>query len=121
MYNTFAYIVYLSLVLIVVIFVGGFLFRNGKFFLMEIFHDEKLVESVSRFLYAGYCLVNAGGAFNCLHKTENFNSYRGAAEYIADNLGELLVLLALMHFFNMIVLPLLKNVLKSNVQKKSNL
>ncbi|MBC7861870.1 MAG: hypothetical protein IAF38_02780 [Bacteroidia bacterium] len=113
MYNLFAYILYLSLVLFVVIFVGRFLYNNGRFYLMDIFNDEKLVDSVNRFMYAGYCLVNAGGAFNCLHKTNTFSSYTESVVYVSENTGELLILLGIMHFINMLVLPLLKNVFKS--------
>jgi hypothetical protein len=110
MYNTVSYIIYLSLVLATVIFVGGFLFRNGRFFLEDIFHNDSVVSSVNRFLYAGYCLVNAGGAFRCLYKTEKFSSYLQGLEYVAVNIGQLLLLLGTLHFANMVLLPLLKNI-----------
>ena len=85
---------------------------------MDIFQDDKLVDSVNRFMYAGYCLVNAGGAFNCLHKTNNFSSYTQSVEYVSENTGELLVLLGILHAINMVVLPLLKNVFKPGMKQK---
>lgn len=117
MYNLLAYFIYLFLVLVVIIFVGGFLFRNGKFFLKEIFQNQKTTQAISVFLYAGYCLINTGGAFFCLQKIENFNSYLSSLEYVTTNIGSLLVLLALLHFFNMLILPILKKTLQSNFQK----
>lgn len=113
MYNTFAYILYLSLALLVVLLVGRTLFRNGRFYLVEIFGDEHLADTMNRLLFTGYCLVNAGGAFYCLHKTKAFDSYLSVTEYVCTNQGQLLLLLGLMHAFNLAVLPMLKPVFKS--------
>ncbi len=113
MYNTFAYVVYLALTLVVVVFVGLLIFRNGRFYLVELFRDEHIADAVNRFLYTGYCLVNAGGAFSCLVRTATFTSYLQTLEYVVVNQGRLLLLLGLMHGFNLAVLPLLKNFLRS--------
>jgi hypothetical protein len=113
MYNTFAYIVYLSLTLVVIVFVGLLIFRNGRFYLVELFRDEHIADAVNRFLYAGYCLLNAGGAFRCLVRVEEFTSYRQTFEYVVAGQGQLLLLLGLMHGINLAVLPLLKNFLRS--------
>lgn len=113
MYNTFAYILYLLLALVVVLIVGRILFRNGRFYLVEIMGEEHLADIINRFLFTGYCLVNAGAAFRCLHKTESFDSYLRVVEYVCVNQGQLLLLLGLMHAINMVVLPKLKPVFKS--------
>lgn len=120
MHNTFAYIAYLSLTLVVVVVVGQLIFRNGRFYLVELFHDEHIADAVNRFLYAGYCLVNAGGAFSCLVRVEEFTSYTQTLEYVAVNQGRLLLLLGLMHGFNLAVLPLLKNFLRSKFHPGHN-
>lgn len=115
MINLLAYTIYLLLVLLVVLIVGRTLFRNGRFYLVEILGQENLADAVNRFLYTGYCLVNAGGAFNCLVRAEQFSNYRQAAEYVIINQGELLLILGGMHMFNLAVLPLLKNSFKSKL------
>lgn len=115
MINLLAYTIYLLLVLVVVLIVGRTLFRNGRFYLVEVLGQEKLADAVNRFLYTGYCLVNAGGAFNCLVRAEQFSNYRQAAEYVIINQGELLLILGGMHMFNLAVLPLLKNSFKSKL------
>lgn len=115
MYNTFAYILYLLLALVVVLIVGRILFRNGRFYLVEIFGEEHTADLVNRFLFTGYFLVNAGGAFRCLHKTEDFDSYLRVVEYVCVNQGQLLLLLGLMHAFNLAVLPKLKPVFKNKL------
>ena len=114
MYNTAAYIIYLFLVLVSVGVVGKLLYTNGRFFLVEIFHAEKIADAVNRFLITGYCLVNAGGAFRCVHKTKAFESFRECFEYVFTNLGELLLLLGMMHCLNLILLPLLKPFFKQH-------
>ena len=113
MYNALAYLVYLALALLVVLVVGRLLYKNGRFFLLEIFGEERTADAVNRFLYAGYCLVNAGGAFNCLHSTKNLTSLQQSLEYVSFNQGILLLLLGAMHCFNLAVLPSLKSLLKS--------
>jgi hypothetical protein len=125
MYNALAYIIYLSLALVSVLVVGRLLFFNGRFFLVEIFHNEKIADAANRFLITGYCLINAGGAFNCLHKTENFESAAQVLEYVFLYHGELLLLIGIWHCLNLCILPLLKPFLKqhhnhSNDHQKQN-
>jgi len=124
MYNALAYIIYLSLALVSVLVVGRLLFFNGRFYLVEIFHDEKIADAANRFLITGYCLVNVGGAFNCLHKTGQFTSAQQVIEYVFINQGELLLLIGVWHCMNLCIMPLLKPFLKSHhnhSQPKSNL
>jgi hypothetical protein len=113
MYTLVAYTVYLALALLVVVVVGRILFVNGRFYLVEIFHSETVADIVNRFLYAGYCLVNAGGAFRCLAHHDPFASCSDALIYVAENQGQLLLLLGVMHTVNLSVLPLLKNFFKT--------
>src|ERR1700742_1850777 len=113
MYIFSAYLIYLVLALLVVGVVGRLLYKNGRFFLVEIFGSEKTADAVNRVLYTGYCLVNAGGAFNCLHRVGNLVSWQQCFEYIFFNQGFLLLLLGLMHCFNLAVLPLLKPFLRA--------
>lgn len=112
MINAIAYLLYLLLALLVVIVVGAVLYRNGRFYLVELFGNEKLADAVNRFLYTGYCLLNIGGAFNCLVRAGQFSDYTSAFEYVMVNQGQLLLLLGGMHAFNLAVLPLLKKRLK---------
>jgi len=126
MYTAFAYTSYLALALLVVVAVGRRLYVNGRFYLVELFHDENVADAVNRFLYAGYCLMNAGGAFYCLSGGKELQSFLQAVEYVVYNQGQLLLLLGLMHAFNLAVLPALKNFLRSKLrstdadQPKSN-
>jgi urea transporter len=114
MYNTLAYIIYLSLALFSVLVVGRLLYTNGRFYLVEIFHNEKIADAVNRFLITGYCLVNVGGAFRCLHKTDAFETFQQCVEYVFTNQGELFLLLGIMHCMNLIFLPLLKPIFKQH-------
>lgn len=108
MYNIAAYSVYLALVLVVVIHVGGFLYRNGRYFLQDLLGEAQTATAVNNLLYAGYCLVNAGGAFNCLYRAESFNSFTSSFIYIATQLGYLLLVLAILHYLNLGFITILK-------------
>lgn len=120
MYTAAAYTIYLALALVVVVVVGRRLFVNGRFYLVELFHDEHLADVVNRVLYMGYCLINIGGAFRCLSDTGELNSFREVFEYIIRNQGQLLLLLGLMHAFNLVVLPLLKGFLRDKLSARPN-
>jgi hypothetical protein len=120
MYNALAYIIYLALALLSVLVVGRMLFVNGKFYLVEIFNDERIADAVNRFLITGYCLVNAGGAFQCLHKVSVFTSAQQVIEYVALNHGGLLLLIGVWHCMNLCLLPLLKPFLKQHHAKPNS-
>jgi hypothetical protein len=107
--TTLAYITYLALTLFVVLVVGRLLFVNGRFYLVEIFHDERAADIINRLLITGYCLVNTGGAFYSLAGTEEFAELTQVVIYVVENQGKLLLLLGVMHAINLAVLPLLKS------------
>lgn len=108
MYNTVAYLLYLLLVLVVVVYVGLYLYRNGRYFLEQLLDDDTTAHAVNKFLFTGYCLVNAGGAFRCLYVANEFHSYLEALAYVSVELGYLLLVLSVMHYINMLVIALLK-------------
>lgn len=120
MLTLLAYILYLVLALTVVIVVGAILYRNGRFYLVEIFGEEHTADVINRFLYTGYCLVNAGGAFRCLRHAGNFESFTDVIAYVGVNQGGLLLLLGIMHAFNLAVLPALKPVFRNKLSKTPN-
>ena len=112
MYNLIAYLIYLSVALTTVLLVGRPLFRNGRFFLIEIFESEQTADQINRLLYVGYCLVNTGCAFFHLNSLATLNSSQQLIEYIASSCGELYLIIGIMHFLNLLIVPRIKPFLK---------
>ena len=62
-YILISYSLYLALTLLLTVWVARTLFRNGKVFLIDIFHGNKeLAQAVNNLLLVGFYLVNIGYA-----------------------------------------------------------
>jgi len=109
MYNTTAYIIYLLLSLITVLWVGKILHRNGKDYLFAECPDRHLSEASNNFLYVGYCLVNTGFAFYFLNACETLFCWTDVLEFITRTTGIIYVSLGAMHFINMLFAPKIIN------------
>ncbi len=77
--------------------------KNGQIFLDQVFPDDSVfARSVNQLSVVGFYLVNFGYA--CLHLRGGVAfDVRTAVEVLATKLGELLLVLAAMHFANLYV------------------
>lgn len=100
-----AYLVYALASTVLTIWLARTLGKNGRVFLADVFSgDPALGDAVNRLLVVGFYLVNFGWA--CLHLSARGHyqlDLRAAIELLADKMGELLLVLALMHFLNLFV------------------
>ena len=103
-YILISYTVYLILTLILTIWVARTLFRNGKIFLIDIFHgNQELANAVNNLLLVGFYLVNIGYAVYTLSITDNILNVRQLIEELSVKVGAIILILGGMHFFNMLV------------------
>jgi len=99
-----SYIIYLVLTFILTIWVARTLFRNGKVFLIDIFHgNQELANAVNNLLLVGFYLVNIGYAVYTLTITDNIVNTRELIEELSIKVGAIILILGGMHFFNMLV------------------
>jgi hypothetical protein len=100
-----AYLIYGLASSVLTIWLARTLGKNGRVFLEDVFSgDPALGDAVNRLLVVGFYLVNFGWA--CLHLSArglHQLDLRAAIELLADKMGELLLMLALMHFLNLFV------------------
>ena len=62
-YYILTYGLYIFLAIALTVWVANTLFKNGRIFLVDIFHgDESLADSVNRLLVVGFYLINVGYA-----------------------------------------------------------
>ena len=96
------YAFYLTVSASLTLWVGGTLFRNGRFFLLEAFHgNERAADSVNHLLRVGFYLVNFGFVSLFLRMGDRPQTLLESVEYVSTKLGVVLVVLGGMHFFNM--------------------
>lgn len=98
------YSLYLVLTILLTIWVARTLFRNGKPFLIDIFHgNAELAQAVNNLLLVGFYLVNVGYAVYTLRILETITTPRILIEVLSLKLGAIILILGGMHFGNMII------------------
>jgi hypothetical protein len=110
------YSLYLALTITLTIWVAHTLFRNGKVFLVDIFHGNTVLANAVNNLLVGFYLVNIGYAVRTLSVTQNIADTRQLIEILSIKVGAIILILGVMHFFNMAIFFKLRN--KALQQKK---
>ncbi len=103
------YGLYLFIALPLTAWVARSLHRNGRVFLVDCFQgDESLADSVNQLLVVGFYLINFGFVALYLKLTEEVVQVRGVFEALSGKIGVVLLVLGVMHFFNLYVFTRLR-------------
>ena len=98
------YGLYLAISICLTIWVARTLHRNGRLFLVDVFHgNEPLADSVNHLLVVGFYLINFGYVTLALKLGYEVTSTRGSIEALSQKVGYVLLVLGVMHFFNLYV------------------
>lgn len=98
------YGLYLAITICLTVWVARTLFRNGKLFLIDIFHgNTELAQAVNNLLLVGFYLVNIGYAVYTLQVWQPQVTPRELVEVLSLKIGAIILILGAMHFFNMFV------------------
>ena len=98
------YAFYIALSVCLTVWVARTLHKNGRVFLVEVFHgDEKIADSVNHLLVVGFYLINLGYVTLALKIGGTIQDYRGGIEALSWKIGLVLLVLGGMHFFNLFV------------------
>src|SRR5580698_242814 len=104
MYIVVCYIAYLAISLTATVLVAQTLRRNGRTFLIDAFHgNRELADSVNHLLVVGFYLINVGYVTLALRTRAEVATARSAIELLCDKVGLVLIVLGVMHFFNLYV------------------
>lgn len=100
-----AYLLYLAISIVLTIWVAKTLHKNGRIFLVDVFHgNEPLADSVNHLLVVGFYLINFGYVSLALklgYKLEG--DFSEVVEVLSSKVGWVLIVLGGMHFFNLFV------------------
>ncbi|UII20463.1 hypothetical protein [Fulvivirga ligni] len=103
-YVILTYALYLPITIILTIWVARTLFNNGRVFLVDIFHgNEVLADSVNKLLVVGFYLINVGYAVFTLRIIGDIDTTQAVIEKLSMKLGAIILILGVMHFFNLFV------------------
>ena len=115
MFIIYSYFVYLAISLAVTVWVARTLHRRGRIFLVDAFEgQEDLADSVNHLLAVGFYLINVGYVTSTLRTSGTPANLRQAIELVSDKLGVVLLVLGVMHFFNLYVFSRIRTRAKEN-------
>ena len=103
-YIILTYSFYLIITIALTVWVARTLFKNGKVFLVDIFHgNRELADSVNNLLLVGFYLINIGYAVYTLQVTSSINNFQEVIERLSLKIGLIILILGAMHFFNLYI------------------
>ena len=98
------YMVYLAISIALTIWVAHTLHKNGRIFLVDVFHgNDALADSVNHLLVVGFYLINLGYVSLALKLGYAINNTQEGIEALSVKIGMVLIVLGGMHFFNLFV------------------
>jgi hypothetical protein len=98
------YIIYIALSIPLTIWVAQTLHKNGRIFLIDSFRgNERLADSVNHLLVVGFYLINIGYVALALKERIAPADVREVLETISRKIGVVMLVLGVMHFFNILV------------------
>jgi hypothetical protein len=98
------YMLYLAITIGLTIWVAHTLHKNGRIFLVDVFHgNEPLADSVNHLLVVGFYLINLGFVSLALKLGYEITTPKEGIEALSVKVGTVLLVLGGMHFFNLFI------------------
>ena len=98
------YLSYLAISIAMTIWVAKTLHKNGRIFLVDSFRgNAALADSINHLLVIGFYLINIGYVALALREAQAPGDLQGVLEILSRKVGVVLLVLGVMHFFNLIV------------------
>jgi len=102
--TSYTYLVYLAISIALTIWVARTLHKNGRVFLVDVFHgNEPLADSVNHLLVVGFYLINFGYVSMALKLGYEVATAQAGIEALSVKVGGVLIVLGCMHFFNLFI------------------
>jgi hypothetical protein len=101
MFTVYSYVIYLLVSIVLTIWVARTLHSRGRIFLVDAFRgNEAVADSVNHLLVVGFYLINIGYVTLALKYGDKPTTMQEAIEFLSTKVGLVLVVLGVMHFFN---------------------
>jgi hypothetical protein len=118
-YFILTYAFYMIISVALTVWVANVLFKNGRVFLIDIFHgNNELADSVNKLLIVGFYLINIGYMCLALKETGSIATLQVVVEVLSFKIGWIILILGGMHFLNLIVFYKLRNRAKRDERLK---
>lgn len=109
MFQTIYYITYLGITTALILWLGRILHRAGFVLLEDAFHERPmLVRAIGQLLDIGFYLMSFGYVVAWAADYELLHDPGEVAKMVAGKVGGLLLLLGVVHLFNLLLLALVR-------------
>jgi hypothetical protein len=106
-YNTIGYIAFGIIMYFTIFHLGHTFHKHGRVYMIDLFKKEShLVDSINNLLLLGYYLLNLGYATWSIIGWPQIQSLGGVFELVARQSGIMIIMLGVIHYFNMFGLVL---------------
>jgi hypothetical protein len=109
------YLIYIAVSAMVTVWVGRTLYRRGRAFLVSVFKEEGLADSVNHLLVVGFYLINFGAVALLINSGGAPATAADMVQETASRLGVALLVLGAMHFFNLFIFHMIRRPLRQKV------
>lgn len=116
----FDYLIYLAASAMLTVWVGRTLYRRGRAFLVSVFKEEGLADSVNHLLVVGFYLINFGAVALLINAGGTPASVADMLQETVTRLGVALLIIGTMHFFNLLVFHVIRRPLRQRVVMPPN-
>ncbi len=106
--NLIAYLIYGMITFYITVRVGWICYKNGIYFIQQELQDKELSNSVNKMLLMGYYLMNLGYVALMIYTWQNLHSITELVQSICSRCAYIILSLGSMHYFNIIVIYLLR-------------
>jgi TRAP-type C4-dicarboxylate transport system permease large subunit len=114
------YLIYIAVSALVTVYVGRTLYRRGRAFLVSVFKEEGLADSVNHLLVVGFYLINFGAVALLINSGGAPSTVADMVQETATRLGVALLVLGAMHFFNLFIFHMIRRPLRQKVVMPPN-
>lgn len=119
-YNILAYIIYSVIILLIIFWLGRKLHFIGRVYILALYkEDVSACDSMNNILLVAYYLFNAGYAFLKLHHWQYIGNREELIYSVGLNIGGLLIILAVTHYFNMAIIYFISGKRKNILSPKN--
>ena len=104
-YNIFSYLVYSCITIYIIYWVGKLFHSNGRIFILRLFYqNESLTDTTNNILLLAYYLFNIGYVVIQFSYWETVTDLESMIASIALKAGLLIMILAVTHYVNMLLI-----------------
>ena len=104
-YNIVAYFLYFAITFLIIVKVGRICYQNGNVFVSQLIpNHEDLCKKINHLLLIGYYLLNIGYCTMTIISWKKIGGFTQLIEIISLKTSLIILIIALMHYLNILLL-----------------